>query len=103
MAVNDRIHGEVRRMEVRKTGFLYKLWNILMPFAASSCAVHKTCSSVSALQGPAITRGRSAVKFSGTIGCRFSIVVCVCLVNVCLFYVSDSFKRTVHVVFSSAK
>ncbi len=31
MAVNDRIHGEVRRMEVRKTGFLYKLWNILMP------------------------------------------------------------------------
>ena len=31
MAVNDRVHGEVRRMEVRKTGFLYKLWNILMP------------------------------------------------------------------------
>ena len=39
-------------------GFQIPARNIFIPFSASCLAVHITCSSVSALQGPAITIGR---------------------------------------------
>jgi hypothetical protein len=56
----------------RVLGFHMPARNILMPWAARLVAVVKTCSSLSALQGPAIIIGNSGRVPPGLIGSVFN-------------------------------
>ena len=60
-------------------GFQMPARNTWMPLAARSRAVSITCSSLSALQGPAITIGRGSVKnphsLTGTISSVLAIII----------------------------
>ena len=56
-------------------GFQIPARKIGTPFLDSSTAVAITCSSVSALQGPAIIKGRSALMPGSQIGCKSFILL----------------------------
>ena len=56
-------------------GFHIPALNIFMPFLANAVAVVITCSSVSALQGPAITSGRSSLTPCSLMGCKSNSII----------------------------
>src|SRR5690606_223053 len=61
-----------------------------LPVLASKCAVASTCSSVSALHGPAMTKGRSPVSihdFKGTMSnVCFIVLPFICFLFICLSF-----------------
>jgi len=77
-------------------GFQMPARNIFIPLAANCLAVSITCSSVSALHGPAITRGRFSSIPGNKIDSNSSSIFFICLIIFGCINISKSLLSLLH-------